>query len=441
MRKLAARLVETGDARRFGFGLLWSTVGMAAVRLTPLVTTVIMSRSLGIEAVGEFAVVYGTLVSAGMLAATGVSIMAVRNIAAQADRDPEFAGRIAGLALILAVACGALLSVLFFAFARPIATHVLAHPEIAGHLALVAPIILLNALAQVMTALLGGLQRFGMIARINIFYGIALILAVPGGLLAYGLDGCFVAMGLATLGQCVAMVPVLLRALAKRGITLRFRGALSEWPLITRFAVPALIASLVFEPVQWICVAILANSDAGLAAVGVYYIAMQLETLLLFVPQIVVNVVMPMLSAGFGAHDRRRVAGVLALSVGTTSLIAIGFVGFMALFGGWVLVVFDLDPAMHWPVFAFAVANAAVMAFAAPLGVVPSTSGYTWTGLAITAGWAATFIGGVWLLASAGAEGAVTARLIAWSAQTIVYVLFTLRLLKRQDEAVAQPAE
>ncbi|MBX3531522.1 MAG: oligosaccharide flippase family protein [Rhizobiaceae bacterium] len=441
MRKLAARLLENGDARRFGLGLVWSTVGMAAVRLTPLVTTVIISHTLGIESVGQFAVIYGTLMSAGMLAATGVSVMAMRNIAAEADRSPDFAGRIAGLAIMLAVACGLLLTMLFYTLAEPIAGQVLAHPEIAPYLALVAPIITLNATSQVMQSLLNGLQRFDLTARLNVVYGIALILGVPAGLVFYGLEGCFIAMGLATLSLCLVTLPVLLKALARKGIQLQFRGALSEWPLITRYAIPALIASLVFEPVQWVCIAIIANAPGGLIAVGVYYIAMQLETLLLFVPQIVANVAMPMLSTAFGAHDRRRVTNTLAMSVGTTSLIAIGFVGFMLLFGPWVLVIFDLDPALHWQVFAFAVANAAVMAFAAPLGVVPSTSGYTWSGLAITFGWATTFITGVWLLSGNGAEGAVTARLIAWSAQTAVYVAFTLWLLKRQDAAAAQPAE
>jgi O-antigen/teichoic acid export membrane protein len=414
---------------------------MAAVRLTPLVTTVIISRSIGIEAVGEFAVVYGTLVSAGMLAATGVSIMAVRNIAAEADRNPDFAGRIAGLALMLAAACGLILATTFYALAGPIATHVLAHPDIAPLLATVAPIILLNAMAQVLLALLTGLQHFKAIARLNIAYGLVLIVSVPAALLLFGLEGCFIAMGVATLGQIAATVPVLRKALGERGIALQFRGALSEWRLITRFALPALIASIVFEPVQWICIAIIANAPGGLAAVGVYYIAMQLETLLLFVPQIVVTVITPMLSSGFGNGDSKRVGGVLAMSIGTTSLIAVGFVGFMALFGGWVLVVFDLDPGLHWQVFAIAIANAAVMAFAAPLGAVPQTSGFTWTGLAITFGWATVFVSGVWLLSDRGAEGAVTARLIAWSAQTLIYVVFTWWLLRRRDQALAQPAE
>ncbi len=440
MRRFAESVLRSGDARRFGLGLVWSTLGMAAVRLTPLITTVIISRTLGIEIVGEFAIAYGTLMSAGMLAASGLSIMAVRNIAANVDRDKELTGRIVGMALILVGICSVALAALFYALSDVIARSVLAQPEVAPSLALVAPIVVLNALSQVQQAVLGGLQRFAAIARLNLFFGLALICLVPLGLLRYGLVGCFVAMGAATLCLCIGSFPTMRRALAENGVSIRFRGALSEWPLITRYALPALIASIVFEPVQWICVAILAGASGGLTAVGIYYIAMQLETLLVFVPQIVVNVVTPMLSSAFGAGDRRRLAGILMMSVGTTSAIAVGFVGFMLLFGDLVLRVFSLDVGVHWPVFVFAVANAAVMAFAAPLGAVPSTSGYTWSGLAITAGWALTFIGGTWLLRDQGAEGATAARLIAWSAQTVVYVLFTRWLLTRPALAT-QPAE
>jgi hypothetical protein len=95
-----------------------------------------------------------------------------------------------------------------------------------------------------------------------------LIVAVPGGLWLYGLAGCFIAMGLATFGLCIAAWPVMSKALAARGISITYSGALSEWPLITRFAVPALLASLLFEPVNWICTAIIVSTPNGLAEVG-----------------------------------------------------------------------------------------------------------------------------------------------------------------------------
>lgn len=435
MTRIASFLNQSGEARRFAFGLIWSMLGTVAVRLTPLVTTILLSRFFTIEIVGKFAVAYGTLMSAGMLAATGVSLMAMRNIAAEADERPEFTGRIAGLALILAAGCGAVLALLFFIFAKPIASGMLGQPELAGLLALVAPVILLNAFSQVQMAILSGLQRFKEIARINVFYGLALIVGVPTGLMLYGLEGCFAVMGLCTLAQIFAVYPIMTRSLAFKGITVTFAGALSEWPLITRFAIPALLASLLFEPVGWICTAIIVGQPDGLAEVGVYYIAMQLETLLLFVPQIVVQVIIPMLSKGFGAGDRHRVLAVLGMSIGTNLVIAIGFIGFMYLFGDLVLGVFKLDLASHGYVLLLAVANAAVMAAALPLGPIPSTSGYTWTGLVITAGWAATFIAGTWLMRDQGAEGAMTARLIAWSAQSVIYVFFTRYAISRACRA------
>ena len=425
MMNLAAFLTSSGDLRRFGAGVIWSTLGTVAVRLTPLITTVLISRWFGIEVVGQFAVAYGTLVSAGMLAATGVSLMAIRNIAAEADRAPEFTGRIVGLALILAVACGIILSATFYLLSDVIAESVLGQPALAPFLALIAPIILLNAIAQVQQSILGGLQCFRDIARLNLIYGIALIIAVPVGLWSYGLTGCFIAMGVATLGQCLIAHPVVRRSLASRNISITFAGALSEWPLITRFAVPALLASLVFEPVNWICTAIIVGAPDGLVQVGVYYIAMQLETLLLFVPNLVVQVVIPMISKGFGERNRSRVLGVLGLGIGTNVVIAFGFIAVMYVLGEFVLSIFRIDLASHGTVFVLAVLNAAVMAAALPLGPVPASSGYTWTGLVITTGWAATFIGGTWLMRDQGAEGAMTARLAAWSVQSLVYVVFT----------------
>jgi O-antigen/teichoic acid export membrane protein len=168
MRSLAAFLSQSGDLRRFGFGLVWSTLGTVAVRLTPLITTILISRYFGIEVVGKFAVAYGTLMSAGMLAATGFSLMAIRNIASEADRAPEFAGRIAGLALILTFASGTLLAAIFFFFAEAIAAGLLRQPALAPFFAIIAPAILLNAVSQVQLSILSGLQQFRSIAHLNI---------------------------------------------------------------------------------------------------------------------------------------------------------------------------------------------------------------------------------------------------------------------------------
>jgi len=431
MSSLAATLRRSGDLGRFSSGLVWSILGTVAVRLTPLIVTVLISRGFGMEVVGQFAVAYGTLVSAGMLAATGVGLMAIRNIAAEADRAPEFAGRVVGLALLLTTACGLLLAAVFFAFAEPIASRFLNQPGLAPYLALISPIILLNAMSQVQLSILSGLQQFRTIARLNLVYGAALILAVPSGLYVGGLTGCFIAMGLTTLGFCVISYPAMRTALARHGICVTFRGALSEWPLITSFAVPALLASLVFEPVNWICTAIIVSTPDGLKEVGIYYVAMQLEMMLLFVPQIVVQVIVPMLSKGFGAGDRRQVVSVLAMSVGTNFVIALGFICAMALFGHWVLAIFKIDAA-HWAVFAITVGTAALLAFALPFGPIPAASGYTWTGLAITACWAVVYIAATWLLREQGALGIVTARALAWSTSTVLYALFTTLVVWRK---------
>jgi O-antigen/teichoic acid export membrane protein len=430
MKSLAAFLRQSGDLHRFGSGLVWSMVGTVAVRLTPLITTVLISRGFGIVVVGQFAVAYGTLVSAGMLAATGVSLMAIRNIAAEAEQSPEFAGRIAGLALMLAAGCGLLLSALFYFLADVIAARLLRQPEIAPYLALIAPIILLNAMGQVQISILSGLQKFRSIARLNVIYGFVLILSVPAGLYLGGLTGCFLAMAGAAVCLSAIAYPAMRSALAEHGITIAFAGALSEWPLITNFAVPALLASIVFEPVNWICTAIIVSTPDGLKEVGVFYIAMQLEMLLLFVPQIVVQVIVPMLSKGFGARDRKQILSVLGMSIGTNFVIALGFVSVMALFGHWVLAIFKVDAA-HWTVFAVTVGIAALLAFALPFGPIPAASGYTWTGLAITACWAAVYISATWFLREQGALGIVTARAFAWFTSTALYAIFTTLVVWR----------
>jgi O-antigen/teichoic acid export membrane protein len=396
-----------------------------------MITTILISHWFGIEAVGKFGVTYGTLVSASMLAATGVSLMATRNVAAYATTDPETAGRLAGMALILVAATSALLGLVIFCLADDIANRLLRQPQLGFYLRVIAPIIVVSALNSVQTAILSGLQEFRAIARLNIIMGALMIAAVPAGLYLHGLTGAFIALGCAYLAGCFITMPTMMRALKAHGVPLAFRGALSQWRMITRYAIPALLASILYEPVNWICTTIVVNKPDGLEQVGLYFIAMQLETLLLFAPQIVVQVLIPMLSTGFGEGNRRRVLNILAMSIGTNLVIAIGFVSVMMLFGDWFLLVFKLDPARDWPVFVIVVFASAMIACALPLGQVPVSSGHMWTGLTITAGWAATFIIGTWLLQDQGAKGIVIARVIAWLMSFIAYVAFAAFSIRR----------
>jgi O-antigen/teichoic acid export membrane protein len=357
--------------------------------------------------------------------------MATRNVAAYATTDPETAGRLAGMALILVAATSALLGLVIFCLADDIANRLLRQPQLGFYLRVIAPIIVVSALNSVQTAILSGLQEFRAIARLNIIMGALMIAAVPAGLYLHGLTGAFIALGCAYLAGCFITMPTMMRALKAHGVPLAFRGALSQWRMITRYAIPALLASILYEPVNWICTTIVVNKPDGLEQVGLYFIAMQLETLLLFAPQIVVQVLIPMLSTGFGEGNRRRVLNILAMSIGTNLVIAIGFVSVMMLFGDWFLLVFKLDPARDWPVFVIVVFASAMIACALPLGQVPVSSGHMWTGLTITAGWAATFIIGTWLLQDQGAKGIVIARVIAWLMSFIAYVAFAAFSIRR----------
>lgn len=437
MRPLKKLFSQSADLRTFGFGLIWSTLGTVAVRLTPLVTTILISHWFGIEAVGTFAVTYGTLMSASMLAATGVSLMATRNIAAFANSEPDTAGRLAGMAMLLAGGAGLALAFAIYLFSDEIAQRILKQPELAFYLRVISPIIVVSALNSVQTSILSGVQEFRTIARLNMIMGVLMIASVPAGLHLYGLTGGFVALGLAYLAGCTIITPAMLRGLRSRGIRFSLGGSLSQWPMITRYAIPALLASILYEPVNWICTTIIVNRPDGLEQVGLYFIAMQLETLLLFAPQIVVQVLIPMLSSGFGEKDSRRVRNILAMSIGTNLVIAAGFVTVMMLFGDWFLLLFKLDPQRDWPVFMIVVFASAMIAGALPLGQVPVSSGHMWTGLSITGGWAATFIIGTWLLQDQGAKGIVIARAIAWGLQTLVYIGFTRFAIARMGKTSA----
>jgi O-antigen/teichoic acid export membrane protein len=213
MRSLKSLISQSADLRVFSLGLIWSVLGTVAVRLTPMITTILISHWFGIAAVGTFGITYGTMLSASFLASSGVNLMATRNVAAYAAKDPVTAGRLAGMALLLAGGCAVTLGLLIFLFSEAIAVRLLRQPELAFYLRVISPIIVVTALNNTQIAILSGLQQFKTIARLNTIMGCLMIAAVPVGLYFYGLTGAFAGLGTAYLAGGLIAAPATTGAL------------------------------------------------------------------------------------------------------------------------------------------------------------------------------------------------------------------------------------
>jgi O-antigen/teichoic acid export membrane protein len=352
---------------------------------------------------------------------------ATKHIAEFRSSDPERAGRILALSGVTAAIAGAILAGGLAIFAPWLAERTLAAPHLTGLLRVGALFLFLSALNSAQTGALAGFEAFRTIARVNLYTGIATFVCMVGGVLIAGLTGAVWGLVASTfVGWIVAHLAV--RAEASRfNIPLTLHGIRREIPILRSFSFPAILASALFGPVGWVCSAMLVNQPDGYAQMGVFNATNQWFALVMFLPGLLGQVVLPMLSESMGASNDACSRRILQLTVAANLAVVVPLVLVASLASPWLMSLYGASFAPSWPVLTISLATAGLLAVQSPVSQALNAEGRLWTVFLMNLGWAVIFVGLNFLLIDRGANGLATARLVAYLFQSVVVVLLVFR--------------
>jgi O-antigen/teichoic acid export membrane protein len=283
--------------------VLWNILASVISRSMVLVAAVGCARILGKTGFGQLGVVQGTANMVGAVAALGLGVTATRYIADLRDRDPERAGRIIGLSWALTAVSGALLALLSFFTAEPLASHLLHAPELATPVRIACAMILLNAMLAFQTGALCGFEAFPALARINFVSGMLSLPIVIAGVWFWGVDGAVAGTALSLAVNWWLNERLLRSECSLAGIPIRIREGFQENKVLWTFSVPALISAFSVAPVLWLCSVMIVRSPHGIEQMALYAGADRWRLTILFVPTALFRSVLPML-ANMHARDR-----------------------------------------------------------------------------------------------------------------------------------------
>jgi len=184
-----------------------------------------------------------------------------------------------------------------------------------------------------------------------------------------------------------------------------------EWPVIWRFSLPATLANTLVTPAAWACNVMLVNQPSGFSEMAVYNAATQWRQFMLFLPGIVAQVFLPIMSSQTN-RDRRESSQALYLNINV--LVAAPFLVGLSILSPLIMALYGKSYTAQWPV--FVVVQLATFAQIIQSPVITSwvADGRMGTNLIANVFWGAALILVSWALKKLGALGLGLALLISF---------------------------
>lgn len=437
MRNLTGRIAASTTARRLAVGTWWNMVGTVAARCLSLVASIVAARVLGTTAFGEFGIIQSTVGMAGIFAGLGLGVTATKYLAEFRLKDRERAGRLLALSLCSAVVSGGLMSLLFAAAAPLLAESMLAAQHLTGLLQVGSLLLFVNAVNGAQLGALAGFEAFRAVARVNLFSALATILFQTCGILAAGVKGgVFGLLAAGAVSWSIAHFE-LRKSAGDSGIQWTFSGWNREIATLWNFSLPSLLASALYGPVSWFCNTLLVRQPDGYAQMGIFNATNQWFAMIMFIPGLVSQVLLPIMSEAAGEENRERSRRILSVSVRCNALVVVPMIVVTCLASPWIMAAYGSQFSDSWPTLTVVIATAGILAVQSPVGQAIIAEGKVWSVFALNLAWAAVLIAAALLLVGRGAFGLAMARMIAYAVQTFWIVGYVQLFLHSRSEVAA----
>jgi O-antigen/teichoic acid export membrane protein len=426
--------IEASDVgSRLARGVFWSMAGSVISRGMMLCATVLVARMLGKTVYGELGMIQSTVGMFGVFAGFGLGMTATKHVAEFRQSDPERAGRIIGISGLFAMGTGGVMALGVLVFAPWLAEHTINAPHLAGVLRIGALILFINALNGAQTGALSGFEAFKSIAHVNLFVGLISFPVLVCGTYFGGLTGAVWALAVNLCFNWLLNHIALRKEAQRYRVPFSLRNCCQEWSVLWKFSLPAALSGALVGPVNWACGALLVNQTGGYGEMGIFSAANQWRIAILFIPSMLGQVILPLLSNLSGESAERQYKKVLVLNVCLNFCIALAIVLPLTLFADFIMDAYGPDFDKGANVLRVLSFSAVLVAVNSVVGQAIISKGKMWMGFTFNALWAITLlvVGIVLLHKGYGALGLAYATFIAYVFHTVWQSLYFMIVLKK----------
>jgi O-antigen/teichoic acid export membrane protein len=415
-------------------GTFWSLVGTVLGRGLSVIASIFVARYLGKQDFGALGIIQSTMLNFSVFVGCGLGITATKYLPELRTRNPERAGRIISLSGLAALFVGGAISLIFVAAAPWIAEKVLAAPWLTELVRVGALLLFLNTLNGAQTGALSGFEAFKSIAKVNLWTGLLTFPIMVGAVLFGGLPGGVWGLAVAAAVNWLLSHLALRRECKKFGVPLGFKGLSQEWRVLTGFSSIAILGNTLLGPVNWLCSTILVNQPDGYAEMGIFNATSQWFALVLFLPGLLSQVLLPVLSGTLSVGETGSARGLLKLALWANAIAALPCILVLSVASPWLMSLYGKGFETSWPILVISLATGAIFALQSPLNQFLNAKGKVLIVLYSNLLWSFLFVGLTWIFIDRGVLGLVSARLVAYLVQSMFVLSVISRLVRSEQE-------
>ncbi|MGA2498816.1 MAG: oligosaccharide flippase family protein [Tepidisphaeraceae bacterium] len=419
-------LLPAGTVRaRLARGAFWSALGSVGSGCVSIGSFIVVARLLGRPTFGKLGWLQSTIGTFGLFAGLTLGPLASKHIAEFKITNHTRAGHILGLSFIVGSISGMLMMLLAVILAPLIASRVINAPELTPCLQIAAPVLLFSALNGIQTGTLSGLEAFRVLSLSSVLGAVLNGALMITGTALGGLRGSVIAWTVSAICGFLINRAFIARELEKAGFKPVFRGAMQEQDVLWRFMLPSLLSASMVAPVTWAVNSILMNTTHGPSEMGLFNAANQWRTLLLFLPQMLLPPLIPVVCELNATGQFARLARTLSRTMMYSSMI-VSFLGLpIVLLAPLVMKMYGPEFVLGATALRFVVLTAVFLSAGIVVGGLLVSISAMWEAFSLNCFWAIILLVSATLSARRwGATGISASYAIAYLLHTIAQIVY-----------------
>ena len=280
----------------------WNLANALFVQFIALIISLLLARIFSIEDFGEYTIIRSTYIFIVSIFGSAFSIALTRHVAQYRDSDPGKISRI--ITLILSITFFVSLSFLIVLHYHP-ETVIFFLKDIKTSLLFKSGFlwVIFSLFNMIFNSILSGLEKYRTIFLVSFIENIFLMITVIVLSKYFGVYGALIGFFITTIPFLLYRYYVVNNLYHEFGIKIFASNFISEFPTLSKVALPASLMALSVAPCEWFMRLILSHQPNGLSSLAILAVAQSISQIVTIIPMQISNSSISVLSNLFSNRE------------------------------------------------------------------------------------------------------------------------------------------